>query len=939
MAWRRMDLHIHTPASADYQEPDISYLDILRKADARGADLIAFTDHNSVRGFANLWREIEDLELLEALERLSPAEARRLEEYRRLLQKIRVLPGFEFTATFGFHILAIFPEGTSIRHIEHVLLELNIPEDKVDQGSSEVGATTDVLNTYEILHEAGALVIPAHVNSTHGVAMQHLPFGGQTKIAFTQSPYIDALEATDLESTSRRATSRFFNGSKPEYPRRMHILQGSDAHRLNRDPNRESNLGVGDRMTEVLVPEASWAALADLFHSEQFNRIRPYRPAHDPYDFVRMSRSEGETIVQAFHDQIPPRRGRQSPIVRDAAAFANGNGGTIFVGLSANPTDIILGVADAPGEARAIAEDLARFVTPPVAGTIEIHTTDNKQIIVISIPPGADKPYAVLPSTIFVRQEGETAIALRDEIVQLVRVGAEASEDQLPEIVPGPSARPVAPYFTAPTDSVVVPLGLSAHDLAEDVHGDAGADASEHPAVRSSRRRRGGRGRGRGAGHGLPAEETADTVVSEATAGVGSTSASDPVDEPDASETADETIAEMEATAPTSTAHLLECEDVPYPRTGVEIVESAEREGVTYHAMRDLRNLKVVHNVTRDSARRLWRYAITQRETHDLRADEVTWADEGRGYWKAYKQRGGEQRFNLAYRHNGHLHVFYGVTDEGLDDDWRAVIPADKLPQPAHDTDGDAGGGDVEVTQPVALTVSEPVVEPVLEPAPEPVVAVVPEPTPEPVVQVAEVASPAPAQSPWAAAVAAALADATASTPSPAVEIGVVPDPVTATVEPAIIPEATPEPEPAPKPAPRRRAPRKKAEPAPETTPEAASEQPSEPAAAAAPVATAAPAPTAEPDSAPDAEAAPKPAPRRRAPRKKVEPAAEAASATEVVAEAAAPAESVSASVEPQSEASADAAPAPAPKRRRAPRKKAEPMPDDGAPADEPSAP
>ena len=131
LAWRRIDLHIHTPASADYQEPDVSFLDILRKAEARGADLIAFTDHNSVRGYANFWREIEDLELLEALQRLNPLEQRRLEEYRRLLGLIRVLPGFEITSTFGFHILAIFPEGTSIRQMEHLLLDLNVPEDRM----------------------------------------------------------------------------------------------------------------------------------------------------------------------------------------------------------------------------------------------------------------------------------------------------------------------------------------------------------------------------------------------------------------------------------------------------------------------------------------------------------------------------------------------------------------------------------------------------------------------------------------------------------------------------------------------------------------------------------------------------------------------------------------------------------------------------------------
>jgi hypothetical protein len=34
--WRRMDLHLHTPASADYQEPGISFLDILRQAESKG---------------------------------------------------------------------------------------------------------------------------------------------------------------------------------------------------------------------------------------------------------------------------------------------------------------------------------------------------------------------------------------------------------------------------------------------------------------------------------------------------------------------------------------------------------------------------------------------------------------------------------------------------------------------------------------------------------------------------------------------------------------------------------------------------------------------------------------------------------------------------------------------------------------------------------------
>ena len=107
--WCLVDLHLHTPASSDYQEPDISFLDILRRAVARGLDIIAFTDHNTVAGIRRMQDEITQMELLESLKRITDDERRKLDEYRSLLKEILLLPGFEFTATFGFHILAVFP--------------------------------------------------------------------------------------------------------------------------------------------------------------------------------------------------------------------------------------------------------------------------------------------------------------------------------------------------------------------------------------------------------------------------------------------------------------------------------------------------------------------------------------------------------------------------------------------------------------------------------------------------------------------------------------------------------------------------------------------------------------------------------------------------------------------------------------------------------------
>jgi hypothetical protein len=404
------------PASADYQQPGVSILDILHRAEERGLDAIALTDHNSVRGYADLWREIEDLELLEYLGRQQPHEAERLAEYRRLLARILVLPGFEFTAQFGFHILAIFPEGTTVRMMEHLLLMLGVPEDRF--GSGEVGATTDVLRAYEILAQHGALVIGAHVNSTHGIAMQGLRFGGQTKIAYTQDPNLHALEVTDLlPVTNRRSTARFFSGTKTEYPRRMHCIQGSDAHRLEQDSARESNLGIGDRPTEVLLPEMSFAALKALLASDEFDRTRAF--SAPPSDPVKAARLEGNTLHQAFHESAASKRG-QSAILRDVVAFANSSGGRVYVGASASEKRPIAGVGDTKAFVAELERDIASQITPPVDVNCEELVSDGKPVLVLTVGEGSRKPHAIAPGGIFVRRETESAQATRDEIVLMV---------------------------------------------------------------------------------------------------------------------------------------------------------------------------------------------------------------------------------------------------------------------------------------------------------------------------------------------------------------------------------------------------------------------------------------------------------------------------------------------------------------------------------------
>jgi hypothetical protein len=554
--WRRVDLHIHTPASACYAEPNATNLDILRKAEEKGLDIIAITDHNTVAGCAAMAKEMEELMLLERLNRLRAKEKQRLEEYRRLGDKILVLPGFEFTATLGFHILGVFSEKTSTRELEYILLDLNIPPDKLDTGSTEVGATTDVLSAYRIIDEAGGLVIAAHANSSHGVALQGLGFGGQTKIAYTQDPHLHALEVTDLEKKGRRTTASFYRGSKPEYPRRMHCIQGSDAHRLNRDPHDRNVLGIGDRVTEVLLPEVSFEALKAVFLGDDFARTRPYRPTKAPFDHVRAAREQGPSIVQSFHESMAKKGGRLHAIVCDVVAFANDNGGVIYVGARADPKVPPVGINN-PEEAIGIFKtEIQRKVTPPLDVAIDSLESEGKKIIRLVVPKGSDVPYAVDGTKIYIRSESETSLALRDEIMQLIQQRLAPPQPEAAEMEPGE-------------------------------------------------------------------EEVASQV------------------EP--------------------------------PRTGVEIIDTVERKGTLYHTVKDLRNGNVVQNVTRSSARKLWRYAITQLEQTPVNSEKITWYGDI-GFWKTYK-RGGKVRYNLAQRDpDGEIHIYYGVTEEGIHGEWRRFL-------------------------------------------------------------------------------------------------------------------------------------------------------------------------------------------------------------------------------------------------------------------------
>ena len=462
----------------------------LQKAESRGLDIVAITDHNTVEGVAQLRAEIERLTWLETNERLRPQERRDLDEYRRLGERILVLPGFEFTATFGFHVLGIFPPETPLRVLELLLLRLNVPVDRLVEGSTEVGATVDVMTAYRLIDEAGGLAIAAHANSTHGVAMRGINFGGQTKIAFTQDVHLHALEVTDLDAPGRRSLAKFFDGTKPEYPRRMHCIQGSDAHRLMRDPKDKNRPGIGDRVTEFLLAEVSFESLATALKGDDFSVTRPYRPpAEEPFDFVVAAREVGNTIVQSFHESVVLEAGRTNRILADVVAFANTQGGTVFLGASAIKKGAPRGVENPSDLIARLQREIEQDITPPLVCRADTLQSQGAAVVRVVVPNGPSKPYVLHQTRIYVRQEGETNEAVRDEIIQLV-LGTRQAPPAVAEVSRSAEAARSAEGARMPAAMRPAPASQPAGIEPPAEYPAVAAPAAEPPAAKSPRRRR-----------------------------------------------------------------------------------------------------------------------------------------------------------------------------------------------------------------------------------------------------------------------------------------------------------------------------------------------------------------------------------------------------------------------------------------------------------------
>ncbi len=194
--WRKLDLHLHTPASHDWVGGDISPEEFVQAAIDQELDGIAVTDHNTADWIDRVKEAADSTPLI-------------------------VFPGVEITAPggqSGIHIIALFDPSANTSTVNDLLAEAGIRT--VDRGKPEALSSKSVFELIDLISQSGALPILAHANSAKGVLSD---MKGQQRNAVMNHPKLISVEVSDTKKYRL-----MLDGTDHNYKKALPIHRASD---------------------------------------------------------------------------------------------------------------------------------------------------------------------------------------------------------------------------------------------------------------------------------------------------------------------------------------------------------------------------------------------------------------------------------------------------------------------------------------------------------------------------------------------------------------------------------------------------------------------------------------------------------------------------------------------------------------------------------------
>ncbi len=222
LAFRKVDLHVHTPKSMCYSEQSVTLGQIVDAALASSLEVIAITDHNTVEAIDGI---------------------REVAEKKGLL----VFPGIELSAKGG-HVIAIFELDTPVEKLRDFLGYIGVAEEGWGDATTMAGGGIE--EVFQKIEAQGGIAIAAHIERWPSGFLETNELR-RNKIRIHSNKYLSALEITVPQSKS------LWNaGQVRDYPKKYACIQGSDAHALDE---------IGRRPVYIQMERVGLEALRSAF--------------------------------------------------------------------------------------------------------------------------------------------------------------------------------------------------------------------------------------------------------------------------------------------------------------------------------------------------------------------------------------------------------------------------------------------------------------------------------------------------------------------------------------------------------------------------------------------------------------------------------------------------------------------------------------------------
>jgi hypothetical protein len=256
LRFEKFDLHVHTPASYDFNDKTVTPIQIVEEAISKGLKAIAITDHNTGE-----WVD----KIIEAAEG----------------KDLTIFPGVEIYCTGGekgIHVIAILDVNKRTKHISAILSELKIDPD--DFGKKKAVTNKSVYDVINVItsNPINGIAVLAHCTSSKGVLNE---IKGETRTEIFKHPKLLAVESsfhdfTDADKIQKKTRAiDLLNGKDENFNfRHLGVYISSDSH-VDGTEGHELK-GIGTKYTYFKVDDSiTLESLRQCFIDRDV-RIRQY---------------------------------------------------------------------------------------------------------------------------------------------------------------------------------------------------------------------------------------------------------------------------------------------------------------------------------------------------------------------------------------------------------------------------------------------------------------------------------------------------------------------------------------------------------------------------------------------------------------------------------------------------------------------------------------